>query len=441
MADVLLVSMDTVGASMAGPGIRYWELAQVLAARHQVTLAVPGQGFSGPPPAGVRIASYASRRALFALLPGHQTLVTQLVQPRLVAAARRLGMRVVLDGYDPLIIEGLAGSGSLTPAAQARRHARLSAWVAYSLSAADALVCASERQRDLWLGSLLSLGRIDPGVYAADPTLRSVLDTVPFGLPDRPSVGTGRDVRAELGLRPDDFVLLWGGGLWNWFDPLSAVRAAVRAAVDVPGLRLVFLAGPRPRSGRGDGAMAEQTRELAAELDPTGSTVIFVDTWVPYEERVDFLLAADVGLSIHPAHVETRFAFRTRILDYLWAGLPVLTSDGDIWAEEVQATSLGQVVPCQDTDALAKAMVGLAQDREGLAQTAVRVEAAAAAHRWSVVAQPLLDLVEPGAASMARVRRPRLARAGVRLRRTQAAEAGGWAAGRLADRRRAGGAR
>ena len=39
---VLIVSHDVVGARMAGPGIRYWELGRVLAQHCRVTLAVPG---------------------------------------------------------------------------------------------------------------------------------------------------------------------------------------------------------------------------------------------------------------------------------------------------------------------------------------------------------------------------------------------------------------
>jgi hypothetical protein len=34
-------------------------------------------------------------------------------------------------------------------------------------------------------------------------------------------------------------------------------------------------------------------------------------------------------VSTHYEHVETTFAFRTRILDYLWAGLPVVATGGD----------------------------------------------------------------------------------------------------------------
>ncbi len=53
-----------------------------------------------------------------------------------------------------------------------------------------------------------------------------------------------------------------------------------------------------------------------------GTSVFFNPDWVAYEDRGDYLLEADAGVSTHFAHIETEFAFRTRILDYLWAGLP-----------------------------------------------------------------------------------------------------------------------
>ena len=44
-------------------------------------------------------------------------------------------------------------------------------------------LCASEKQRDLWLGMLLAERLIPPDVYDRDPGLRSILDVVPFGVP------------------------------------------------------------------------------------------------------------------------------------------------------------------------------------------------------------------------------------------------------------------
>ena len=41
MSKVLLISNDVIGKQMAGPGIRTWELAKLLAAEHSVTLLTP----------------------------------------------------------------------------------------------------------------------------------------------------------------------------------------------------------------------------------------------------------------------------------------------------------------------------------------------------------------------------------------------------------------
>ena len=68
-----------------------------------------------------------------------------------------------------------------------------SAWHGYAVStgiqrvalaSGDAFVCAGERQRDLWLGALAAFDRIGLDAYNEDPTLRSVVEVVPFGLAD-----------------------------------------------------------------------------------------------------------------------------------------------------------------------------------------------------------------------------------------------------------------
>ena len=53
------------------------------------------------------------------------------------------------------------------------------------------------------------------------------------------------------------------------------------------------------------------------------------------------LVDAHVGVSAHPDRVEARFAFRTRLLDYLWAGLPILAIRGDDLAERCCARGIG----------------------------------------------------------------------------------------------------
>ena len=79
--------------------------------------------------------------------------------------------------------------------------------------AGDFFLCASERQRDYWLGYLNALGQVNPATHAADPTLRDLIDVVPFGIPARPPERSGTGMRERLGLSAEDLVLLWGGGV------------------------------------------------------------------------------------------------------------------------------------------------------------------------------------------------------------------------------------
>jgi hypothetical protein len=84
----------------------------------------------------------------------------------------------------------------------------------------------------------------------------------------------------------------------------------------------------RPNASVTTSHTADQTIALAEQLGVANRLVFFND-WVAYEDRENFLLEADLGLNIHRDNLETRFSFRTRMMDYFWAGLPIITTEGD----------------------------------------------------------------------------------------------------------------
>ena len=111
----------------------------------------------------------------------------------------------------------------------------------------DFLVCASEKQRDFWLGHLAALGRLNPVSYDDDRTLRSLIDVVPFGIPAEPPRASAPVLKGVVeGIGPDDKVVLWGGGIYNWFDPLTLVRAVDRLRERRDDVRLFFLGMQHP---------------------------------------------------------------------------------------------------------------------------------------------------------------------------------------------------
>ena len=223
--------------------------------------------------------------------------------------------------------------------------------------AGDFFLCASERQRDWWLGLLERQGRINPHTYRTDPSLRNLIDVVPYGLPLE-SPQAARPVLRGVwpGIEPGDRVLLWGGGLWEWLDPLTAVRAVDQLVQGGwTNLRLVFPGTRHPNPALPDMPVRLATLALSRELGLDGRHV-FYGEWVPRRDWPGVLIEADIGLSLHPDTAEARLAFRTRLVDYVWAGLPMVVSAGDSASEVVRGYGLGEVVPSGDVQAVAVAI-------------------------------------------------------------------------------------
>ena len=77
------------------------------------------------------------------------------------------------------------------------------------------------------------------------------------------------------------------------------------------------------------------------------------------------------------------------MLDYLWAGLPVVTTTGDGFAELVAEHGIGRAVPPADVDALACALEELLGDVDARRVCITSSRALARRFEWSTVLEPL----------------------------------------------------
>lgn len=392
MSRVLVVCADRVGPEMAGPGIRAFELASVLAREHQVTLlAVGGARMAHP---RVRMADGPSLpdEAAEALARGHDVAVVQgAALRRYPLLASLAGLALVVDLYDPFLFEILVLHRGAGLEEQGRYHADNLRVITDQLAAGDFFLCASERQRDYWLGMLAAAGRLNPRTFAADPDFRNLIDVVPFGVPESsPGDGPGALKGKGKGIRPEDVVLLWGGGIWNWLDPLTVIRAVGEISKIQPAVKLFFLGTRHPNPVVGPMRMTADAIRLSQDLGLYGTRVFFNQGWVPYAERAAYLRDTDVGVTAHLPSVETRYGFRTRVLDYLWAGLPVIATEGDELAELVRAAGIGRVVGYGDVAGWASAIAELVTDQAGRLECAKRAREVSEQFRWTRVAEPLI---------------------------------------------------
>jgi glycosyltransferase involved in cell wall biosynthesis len=140
--------------------------------------------------------------------------------------------------------------------------------------------------------------------------------------------------------------------------------------------------------------MAARALSLADELGLRNRSVFFNRGWVSYEERGNYLLEADIGVSAHFDDVEARFAFRTRLLDCFWAGLPVITTSGDALAEIVAQRELGLVVEPLDVNGWIDAISLLLDDKSARDRARPAFEQLRQELAWPRVVEPLVRLLD-----------------------------------------------
>jgi GT2 family glycosyltransferase/glycosyltransferase involved in cell wall biosynthesis len=423
---VLVITGDPIGRRLAGPAIRAWNMALEIV-RHAevrlVSLSGVEEGLEAPfPMHHVAPGDEGGMRphedwADVIVFQGHAMAVFDTIRD-----SRKL---IVADVYDPMHLEQLEQGRSLGEIDWARQVREATDTLNEQLERADFVLCASERQRSFWLGQLAALGRINPATYAGDPDLEHLIAVAPFGLP----AATPTHDRAVLkGVHPgiglDDKLLIWGGGLYDWFDPESLIRAVAELSLTRPQVRLYFLGTAHPHPGVPEMPIVARSRELAEELGVLDSAVFFNDAWVEYADRHNYLTEADAGVSTHYAHVETRYSFRTRILDYLWAELPMVVTRGDHFGDLVEREQLGVAVGPEDVAGLVAGLERVLFDDEFAERARVNIRRVREAYRWDRALRPLLSFVasprpagDRGDASMASAglgRRPRRRRSGFR---------------------------
>ncbi len=303
------------------------------------------------------------------------------------AWAARKGCAQIFDLYDPVIFEQLSRpSGEAVPSRAMINYLRR--LTAFTLKRGDFFLCASPRQRDLWAGALYALGRAPSQEANEDPL--DLVAIVPFGhdggepAKTRPAL---KGVHPRIG--PEDRVILWGGGLWDWFDPLTLIRAMKELERERPDAKLFFMSARGPGADSREGDMARKSRELAGKLGLLDKTVLFNDSWIPFGQRVDYLLEADLAVCAAPEGLENAFSFRTRLVDAIWASTPIVCTRDGFMADFVRQWGVGLTVPGEDAAAMSAALRA-ALEPANQARFRARLPESRAALRWDVCAQPLI---------------------------------------------------
>ncbi|MHB1253925.1 MAG: glycosyltransferase, partial [Candidatus Humimicrobiaceae bacterium] len=154
--------------------------------------------------------------------------------------------------------------------------------------------------------------------------------------------------------------------------------------------KLFFIGVKHPDPTVKELTLVNETVSLAKSLDVYENNVFFNFGWVKYDERQNYLTESDAGIITHPVHIETRFSFRTRALDCIWAGLPMISTEGDFFSELIDEKKLGLTVKEKDPEDIAKAIIRLAGDKEYYDLCVRNLNLLAHEYTWDKVCAPIL---------------------------------------------------
>lgn len=389
---ILIISTDPVAKKMAGLGIRNYYIAKELVKKIpdvKVTLAVPNEIDLNEEL--FEIVRYKNSLAKLSLILKNDLIISQGFGLVGLLGYFLPGKKFLLDLYDPINLEWLETGSTKNKNIYAGRNKFNKDYLNLELQLADFIVCANTRQRDMWIGQLLSLGLITTDIYLKDKTLKTIIDTAGFGVRDD-AVVRGKPVLKGIvdGIKKTDKVLLWNGGVWNWFDPLTLIEAINKLSKKRDDIKLYFIGSKHPNPKVKELEMLNEALALAKKHQLLDRVVYFNSDWLDFEATKAFLLEADVGVATYFDNLETRFSHRSRFFDLLWAELPMILTSGDFLSELVEIEKLGLVVTEKNSEKLAEAIEILLDNNDFYERSKQNIRRVKESFSWS---QSLSSLV------------------------------------------------
>jgi len=175
------------------------------------------------------------------------------------------------------------------------------------------------------------------------------------------------ELQARLGLRPEQFVVIYAG-LHGLAHGLETALAAADRLRDRPDIHFLFI---------GDGP---QKAALVRQAGRMGLPNVSFHDAVPEQQLPDTLALADVGLDTRRRLSISQGTLPVKMFSYMACELPVLLAIEGEAVALMQEAGAGLVVPPEDPAALAEAVLALQADPAGRLRYGKRGRAFVEAH-------------------------------------------------------------
>jgi len=278
---VLVITPDRVGPSMAGPAIRAVAIANAVSKQNETVLLSLNEASQNLNSDLKVVTNNGKKWVKWADVVIYQGIVLEHFR-----SLRKGKKFLIADMYDPLHIEYL---GSAVNTSMYVRRAVLSvtaASIGLQMRLSDLMLAASPNQVTLWQSHMAAWNVIDPIEYDKDPELKNHIAVVPFGISnENPTVTENPYLKNFPEIKENDPILLWGGGIYDWFDPLTLIEAIKIVKEKIPNIRLVFMGGKHPNPDVPINKIVQKSIDLANSLNLLNKNVFFNESWIDYDKR------------------------------------------------------------------------------------------------------------------------------------------------------------
>ena len=230
-----------------------------------------------------------------------------------------------------------------------------------ALDRADHFSCVSQRQVYALIGELGLWGRLNRFT-----TGHSLVDLIPLASETPPYEHTKDVIRGVL-VDDGDFVVLYSGGYNTWVDVDTLFDGLEQAMSAIP--NLVFVSTGGQIQGHDDLTFWRLRQMVAGS--PHQRRFHFTG-WVPTQDLPNYYLESDLGINTDRFCYEATMGSRHRLLDWMRAGLPFITTPLPEIADYLGQRGAAFLYKPEDPEDLARQLIQLASEPGSLAVAAQR---------------------------------------------------------------------
>jgi glycosyltransferase involved in cell wall biosynthesis len=230
------------------------------------------------------------------------------------------------------------------------------------ITAADIFSCVSNRQDYALIGELGAAGRLNK--YTSGYDFSTV---IPCGMPQTDFEHKKNVIRGLCGISDDDFVVLWTGGYNTWTDVDTLFKGLEIAISKNSRIKFVSTGGEIPEQD-----LNTYPRFLDMIAGSKFKDSFVMKGWIAGEDVPNYYFEADIGINIDKNIYEVRLGSKSRILDWMRAGLCVLSSDVCELTEIMRKENAGYTFLPQNPLDLAEKILYLSVNMPSVKNTAAK---------------------------------------------------------------------